>query len=102
MGVQLSLKAALPLAGILATASDHCSKTGPRQAHSQATTCSASDRNATKEKTKTNTMCESRQQLSVETSHLTVFCTRYTMVHIKLRHNQQKINDVTEEHIDNV
>ena len=30
MGVQLSLKAALPLAGILATAPDHCSKTGPR------------------------------------------------------------------------
>ena len=29
MGVQLSLKAALPLAGILATASDRCSKTGP-------------------------------------------------------------------------
>ena len=30
MEVQLSLKAALPLAGILATASDRCSKTGPR------------------------------------------------------------------------
>ena len=30
MGVQLSLKAAQPLAGILATASDRCSKTGPR------------------------------------------------------------------------
>ena len=30
MGVQLSLKAVLPLAGILATASDRCSKTGPR------------------------------------------------------------------------
>ena len=29
MGVQLSLKAALPLAGILATASDRCRKTGP-------------------------------------------------------------------------
>ena len=32
MGVQLSLKAALPLAGILATASDRCSKTGPSDA----------------------------------------------------------------------
>ena len=30
MGVQLSLKAALPLAGILATASDRCDKTRPR------------------------------------------------------------------------
>ena len=30
MGVQLSLKAVLTLAGILATASDRCSKTGPR------------------------------------------------------------------------
>ena len=29
MGAQLSLKAALPLVGILATASDRCSKTGP-------------------------------------------------------------------------
>ena len=29
MGAQLSSKAALPLAGILATASDRCSKTGP-------------------------------------------------------------------------
>ena len=29
MGVQLSLKSALPLAGILATVSDRCSKTGP-------------------------------------------------------------------------
>ena len=28
MGAQLSLKAALPLAGILATASDRCNKTG--------------------------------------------------------------------------
>ena len=31
MGAQLSLKAALPLVGILATASDRCSKTGPWQ-----------------------------------------------------------------------
>ena len=31
MGAQLSLKAALPLAGILATASDRCRKTGPLQ-----------------------------------------------------------------------
>ena len=30
MGAQLSLKAALPLAERIATASDHCSKTGPR------------------------------------------------------------------------
>ena len=30
MGVQLSVKAALPLTGILVTASDRCSKTGPR------------------------------------------------------------------------
>ena len=29
MGAQLSLKAALPLAGILLTASDRCNKTGP-------------------------------------------------------------------------
>ena len=32
MGAQLSLKAALPLGGILATASGRCSKTGPRAA----------------------------------------------------------------------
>ena len=31
MGAQLLLKAALPLAGILATASDRCRKTGPLQ-----------------------------------------------------------------------